>query len=185
MISVVVQVLLTMNWEDPNFVDVLRDTLRNLAEDPTRRKPRRELHHVEDVKVTELPECVVGTDPKRYLEWERKIGRMFEFKELDNEKCFSYAILKFSEGASLWFEGLKSKRAREGKWKISLWGSLKRKLQMRYISVNFRITTYRRITKLKKGNMRVGEYINEFKKLSLLGDIEEIEERKMARFLRG
>ncbi|KAI3740084.1 hypothetical protein L2E82_30502 [Cichorium intybus] len=33
--------------------------------------------------------------------------------------------------------------------------------------------------------MSVGEYIDEFEKLSLMGDIEEIEEQKMARFLRG
>nr|KAJ0213659.1 hypothetical protein LSAT_V11C400158930 [Lactuca sativa] len=106
-------------WEDPNFLDVLRDTLRNMVEDPTQRQPIHGLHRVEDIKVTELPKFVGGTDLERYLEWEIKIERMFEFKDLNNEKCCKYAILKFSGGASLWFEGLKTKRTREEKEKIS------------------------------------------------------------------
>lgn len=38
---------------------------------------------------------------------------MFEFNELDDEMCCKYAILKFSRGASLLFEGMKAKRTRE------------------------------------------------------------------------
>lgn len=37
----------------------------------------------------------------------------------------------------------------------------------------------------KQWKMSVGEFINEFEKLSLLGEIEEVEEQKMDRFLRG
>lgn len=121
----------------------------------------------------ELPKFVGGTDPEGYLYWERKMEHMFEFKELDNEKSCKYAILKLSGGASLWFKGLKAKRSREGKEKISSWNSLKR-----YVPTNYRITTHRRIVKLKQGKMNVAEYIDEFEKLSVMGDIEKVEEQK-------
>lgn len=38
---------------------------------------------------------------------------------------------------------------------------------------------------MKQGKMSVGEYTDEFEKLSLLGDTKEIEEQKIARFLRS
>ena len=140
---------------------------------------------MDEFKVTELPEFVGGTDPEAYLEWERKIERMFGIKDIDDEKRFKYAILKLGRGASLWFEGLKSKRIRDGKEKITSWESLKRKLRKRYVPTTHRITTYRKIAELRQGKMSVAEYIDEFEKLSLMGEIEEIEEQKLSRFLRG
>ena len=46
---------------------------------------------------------------------------MFEFKDVDDEKACKFFILKLCGGASLWFEGLKAKRTREGKEKIASW----------------------------------------------------------------
>nr|KAJ0203488.1 hypothetical protein LSAT_V11C500244810 [Lactuca sativa] len=114
-----------------------------------------------------------------------RLKRMFEFKEVDDEKSCKYAILKLSGGASLWFEGLKAKRTREGKEKICSWLSLKRKLRKRYVPSTYRIATYKKIVDLRQGKMNVGEDIDEFEKFSLIGDIEEIEEQKMTRFLKG
>ena len=100
---------------------------------------------MDEFKVMELPEFVGGTDPEAYLEWQRKIERMFNFKDIDDEKRCKYAILKLGRGASLWFEGLKSKRIRDGKEKITSWESLKRKLRKRYVPTTHRITTYCKI----------------------------------------
>lgn len=36
---------------------------------------------------------------------------------------------------------------------------------------------------MKQGKLSVGEYINDFERLSLMRDIEEIEEQKISRFL--
>ena len=118
-----------MDFDHPDFLDALREALRNIQEGGLRRPPfRGQPRAVEEFKVNELPEFGGGTDPEKYLEWERKIDRMFEFKDLEDEKRCKYAILRLSGGASLWFEGLKAKRTREGKEKISSWESLKRKL---------------------------------------------------------
>ncbi|XP_074300507.1 uncharacterized protein LOC141631784 [Silene latifolia] len=104
---------------------------------------------MEEFKVSELPEFVGSTDPEDYLEWERKIERMFDFKGLDDEKNCKYAILKISRGAFLW------------------------------------LTTYRKIADRNQGRLSVSEYIDEFENLTLMGELEESEELKMARFLRG
>ena len=162
-----------MNFDDPDFLQQLREALRGMQEEG-RRQPIRGQPRSEEFKVNELPEFAGGTDPEKYLEWGRKIDRMFGYKEFDDEKRCKYAILKLSGGASLWFEGLKAKRTREGKEKISSWESLKRKLTKRYVPINHRITTYRKIAELKQGKMSVAEYIDEFEKLTLMGDLEEV-----------
>ncbi|XP_074318277.1 uncharacterized protein LOC141655077 [Silene latifolia] len=139
----------------------------------------------DEFKILELAEFTGGTDPENYLDWERKIERFFDFKDITDEKRCRYAILRLIKGASLWFEGLKAKRIRVGKEKIASWESLKRKLRKRYVPTTHRITTYRKIAEFRQGKLSVGEYIDEFENLSLMGELEEIEEQKMARFLRG
>ncbi|XP_074292167.1 uncharacterized protein LOC141619029 [Silene latifolia] len=110
---------------------------------------------------------------------------MFEFKDLDDEKCCKYAILRLSCGASLWYEGFKVKRARAGKEKISSWESLKRKLRKRYVPATYKLTTYRKIAELTQERSSVSDYINEFENLTLMGGLEESEDLKMARLLRA
>ncbi|XP_074265620.1 uncharacterized protein LOC141588062 [Silene latifolia] len=174
-----------MDFVNPNFLQQLRDALRNVQERDDRWQPRRFERVAEPFKVNELPEFVGGADPEAYLEWERKIDRMFDFKELDDEKRCKYAILKLSKGASLWFEGLKAKRVRAGKEKIDSWESLKCKLRKRYVPTTHRLATYRKIADLRQGKLSVSEYIDEFESLCLMGELEEVEEQKMSRFLRG
>ncbi|XP_074284242.1 uncharacterized protein LOC141608797 [Silene latifolia] len=167
------------DFDDETLLAQVREMLRN---QPTGSRYRTKQ---DEFKINELPEFTGGTNPEDYLEWERKIERMFDFKDLNDEKRCKYAILKLGKGASLWFEGLKAKRTRAGKEKIASWESLKRKLRKRYVPSNHRITTYRKIAEFKQGKLSVGEYIDEFEGLSLMGELEEIEEQKMARFLRG
>ncbi|XP_074288627.1 uncharacterized protein LOC141613782 [Silene latifolia] len=146
--------------------------------------PRRE-RAVEEFKVSELPDFTGGTDPKAYLEWERQIDRMFEFKNLDDEQCCKYVILKLRNGASLWYESFKTRRVRAGKAKITSWHVLKLKLRKRYVPTTHRLTTYRKITDLTQGRLSVLEYINKFENLPLMEDLVEDEDIRMARFLRG
>ncbi|XP_074304655.1 uncharacterized protein LOC141639422 [Silene latifolia] len=165
------------------------DTLINHLQELLRNRPtgsRSSLRPKQDeFKVTELPEFTGGTNPEDYLEWERKIERMFDFKDLSDEKRCKFAILKLSKGASLWFEGMKSKRTRAGKEKITSWDSLKRKLRKRYVSATHRLTVYQKIADLVQDKLSISEYIDEFEKLALMGELEENEEQKMSRFLRG
>ncbi|XP_074278242.1 uncharacterized protein LOC141601835 [Silene latifolia] len=176
-----------MDFSDPEFMNSLRRTLENIHEinpcwQPRRGEPPRP---VDEFKITELPEFEGGTEPEDYLEWERKIECMFEFKDLSDEKSCKYAILKLSKNASLWYENLKSERAREGKEKITSWETLKRKLRKRYVPKTHKLEMYRKVAELMQGTKSVVEYIAEFEQLNLMSKIEEQEEQKMARFCRG
>ncbi|XP_074314123.1 uncharacterized protein LOC141649331 [Silene latifolia] len=167
-----------MNFDDPNFLENLQRALKKLQENDSKWLPRRE-RTVEEFEVSELPEFTGGTDPKDYLEWERKIERMFDFKVLDDAKRCKYAIRRLSGGASLWYESLKARRARARKEKLSSWDSLKHKLRKRYVPATYRLTTYRKIANLNQGSLRVSKYIDEFDNLTLMRELEESEQLKM------
>ncbi|KAL9232396.1 hypothetical protein vseg_007511 [Gypsophila vaccaria] len=166
---------------DDEFYDKLQDLLRNR---PTRSRSGAKTK-LDDFTVSELPEFAGGTDRENYLDWERKIDRMFDFKELSDEKRCKYAILRLSRGASLWYEGLKAMRSCAGKEKLASWESLKNKLRKKYVPSNHRLSIYRKIADLEEGKLSIAEYIDEFETLILLGELEEIKEQKMSRFLRG
>ncbi|KAL9244399.1 hypothetical protein vseg_018179 [Gypsophila vaccaria] len=180
-----------MDINNPEFLASVRAALRTLREhdvhDPQWQARRVEpnTRSADEFKVNELPEFAGGTDPEAYMEWERKIDRMFDFKDLDDGKRCKYAILRLSKGASLWFEGVKTQRARSGKEKISSWESLKRKLRKRYVPTTHKLALYRRIADFTQSRLSVNEYIEEFENLILMGELEENEEQKMSRFLRG
>lgn len=78
--------------------------------------------------MNKLPKFVGGADPEVYLDWERKIDIIFGSKELEDNKCCNYAVQKLIRGASLWYEGMNTRRARAGKGYITSWTSLKHKL---------------------------------------------------------
>ncbi|KAH9607362.1 hypothetical protein KSS87_020133 [Heliosperma pusillum] len=166
---------------DDEFYEKLQDLLRNR---PTGSRTGGKAKQ-DEFNVSELPEFVGGTNQEDYLEWERRINRLFDFKDLSDEKRCKYALLRLSKGASLWYEGLKARRSRTGKEKLSSWESLKRKLRKRYVPATHKLGIYRKIADFMQEKLSVAEYIDEFEKLILMGELEENEEQKMSRFLRG
>ncbi|XP_074293100.1 uncharacterized protein LOC141620018 [Silene latifolia] len=176
---------MSVDFNSPEFIHQLREALKHARETEERWQPRRGERIVDAFKASDLPAFVGGADPEAYLEWERKIDRLFDFKDLDDDKRCKFAILKLSKGASLWYEAMKAKRVREGKEKIDSWVSLKHKLRKRYVPSTHRLSTYRRIADFRQGKLSVSEYLDEFQNLAIMGELEEIEEQKIARFLRG
>ncbi|XP_074303022.1 uncharacterized protein LOC141637443 [Silene latifolia] len=176
-----------MDFNDPNFLQNLQEALKNINFTLGQRmQPRREpVKYMDEFKINELPEFVGGTDPEEYFEWERQMERMFDFKDIDDEKRCKYAILKLRKNASLWYESLKAARAREGKEKLASWESLKRKLRKRFVPKTHKIDLYRKLAELMQGSLSIADYIAEFERITLMSEVEEIEEQKMARFFRG
>ncbi|XP_074288847.1 uncharacterized protein LOC141613996 [Silene latifolia] len=111
--------------------------------------------------------------------------RLFEFKDVSDEKHWKYAILKLVKNESLWFENFKANRARDDKEKLNSWEALKGKLRKRYVPRSYKIDLYRKVAELSHGSLSITNYIAEFERLTLVSDLEELEEQKMARFLRG
>lgn len=67
----------------------------------------------EEAKLHDLTEFEGGMDPKICLEWEQKIERIFDCKDLDNQRHFKNSTPKPIRHASLRYESLKEK------WKIT------------------------------------------------------------------
>ncbi|XP_074303229.1 uncharacterized protein LOC141637663 [Silene latifolia] len=165
---------MSVDFNSPEFIHQLREALKHARETDERWQPRRGERIVDAFKASDLPEFVGGADPEAYLEWERKIDRLFDFKDLDDDKRCRFAILKLSKGASLWYEAMKAKRVREGKEKIDSWVSLKRKLRKRYVPSTHRLSTYRKIADFRQGKLSVSEYLDEFQNLAIMGELEEL-----------
>ncbi|KAL9247619.1 hypothetical protein vseg_021033 [Gypsophila vaccaria] len=91
-----------MDINDPEFLARVRAALRIVRERDAH-DPRWLGERVEpntlfagEFMVNDLSEFADGTDPRAYKEWKRKINRMFDFKDLDDEKQIIYVILRFS-----------------------------------------------------------------------------------------
>ena len=54
-----------------------------------------------------------------------------------------------------------------------------------YVPIHHRSATYKKMAYLKQETSKEYEYINDFEKLMVLGDVEESEEQKMAHFTSG
>lgn len=139
----------------------------------------------DEVKLGDLPEFDGTLDPEVYLEWERKIERIFEHKGIDDYKCFTYAILKLSRLASLWYDNMQMRREREGKEKIKSWGLLKQKMKKRFVPRTYKQDLYHKYNTLQQHSMSVEDYIKEFERLSLACDCKDVEEQKISKFLVG
>ena len=83
-------------------------------------------------RAVEIPEFEGRLDPDEFLEWLQAVERVFEFKEILEDKKVKLVALKLRSFASLWWTSLLAKRVRQGKRKIlmeikSPWSSRTRK----------------------------------------------------------
>ncbi|XP_074303027.1 uncharacterized protein LOC141637448 [Silene latifolia] len=124
-------------------------------------------------------------DPEKFLDWVRQAERVFEYKGYDDKKQFKVAILKLTKYASLWYENLKKQWKKEGKDKIESWIKLKKHLMRRFLPRDYKQENYLKLQSLTQESMSVTEYIKEFEKMSIVCDLEEKEELRVARFIKG
>ncbi|XP_074265604.1 uncharacterized protein LOC141588046 [Silene latifolia] len=133
----------------------------------------------------DIPDFDGEMDPEKFLDWVRQAERVFEYKEYDDKKQFKVAILKLTKYASLWYENLKKQRRKEGKDKIESWIKLKKHLMRRFLPRDYEQDNYLKLQSLEQGSMSVTDYIKEFEKMSIVCDLEEKEELRVARFIKG
>ena len=85
-----------------------------------RRTPRRESRPPTNSNYfrVELPEFEGKLDRDEFLEWLHTVERMFDYKEVLEEKKVKLVVLRLRKYSSLWWTNLCSKRIRERKPKI-------------------------------------------------------------------
>ena len=103
------------NEEDPH------SSGPSIGEEPLRRPSRGRRHHpnLNNVRV-EVPEFEGKLDPDEFLEWLQTVERVFEYKEIQEDKRVKLVALKLGKYASLWWTNLLTKRVRQGKKKFGL-----------------------------------------------------------------
>ena len=93
---------------------------RSSSEGDSPRRGRRPPSYFNDFKV-DIPECEGKLDSNEFLEWMQTIERIFEYKEILEDKTVKLIALTLRMYASLWWTNLLTKRVRQGKGKIWTW----------------------------------------------------------------
>ncbi|CAB4263480.1 unnamed protein product [Prunus armeniaca] len=70
-----------------------------------------------DMKV-DLPEFERKMQPDDFVDWLNTVERIFDYKEVSDEKKVKIVAIKLKSNASAWWEQLKTRRDRTGKSKI-------------------------------------------------------------------
>ena len=81
---------------------------------------RRSSTNFNDFRV-EIPEFEGKLDPYEFVEWLSTVERIFDYKEIPEDKKVKLVVLKLRKYASLWWTNLCDKRVRNLKEKIRTW----------------------------------------------------------------
>uniref|UniRef100_A0A803MLT1 Retrotransposon gag domain-containing protein n=1 Tax=Chenopodium quinoa TaxID=63459 RepID=A0A803MLT1_CHEQI len=147
--------------------------------------PHTRNHTVEEIKLANLPTFEGDGDPETYLDWERRLDRLFRYKNLDDTKRFHYAFLKLTKYASLWFESFQNQRERDGKAQLTTWTELKQKKKKKFVPRLHKQDLFSMLNSLQQGYITIDNYIKEFEKLYIACDCKDEEEQKIAKFVLG
>jgi len=101
--------------------------------------------------------------------------RVFDFKDIPDEKQVKLVALKLRRYASTWWANVMFKRIKKGKGKIKSWRKMKGKLKEKFLPSHYLHENYSKLHHLKQGSMRVEEYTREFDQLLIKCDLKEDE----------
>ncbi|KAK9749900.1 hypothetical protein RND81_02G159000 [Saponaria officinalis] len=160
------------------------DTNSESGDDERSKKDKKKEDDDKGLKL-DIPEFNGDRDAEKFLDWIRQIERIFEYKDYDEHKKFKVATLKLTKYASLWYENMKRQRRRDRKPKVETWEKLKKHLTKRFLPRDYEHDNYLKLTSLSQENSSVSDYIHEFEKMSIVCDLEEKQELRTARFIRG
>ena len=100
------------------------------------RRSRRSNHHDMGFKV-EIPEFEGQHNPDDFLDWLNTVERVFEYKDIPDDKKVKLVALKLRKYASIWWNNVISKRARKGKDKIRSWRKMRSKLRAKFLPPHY------------------------------------------------
>ena len=110
-------------------------TLDSFSEDEPLRMTRQDSHvqaSSNDFKI-EVPEFEGKVDLEDFLDCLYTLERIFEYKDIPDNKKGKLIALRLRKYASLWWTNLCAKRVRERKSKIRTWEKMKSKLKAGFL----------------------------------------------------
>ncbi|RVX14849.1 Retrovirus-related Pol polyprotein from transposon 17.6 [Vitis vinifera] len=109
-----------------------------------------------------IPSFQEKNDPEVYLEWEKKVGFIFE--------CHNYSRIK---------------RRRNYERSIETWEEMKATMRRRFVHSHYYRDLFQKLQSLTQGYRSVDDYHKEMKIAMIQANVEEDREATMARFLNG
>ena len=106
------------------------------------------------------------------------VERVFEFKDIHDDKKVKLVTLKLRKCASIWWSNVVTKRARKGKGKIRTWEKMKSKLKSKVLPPHY-LDNFLKLHHLKQGSKSVEEYTTDFEQLLLKCDLKEDESQTL------
>src|SRR3989449_7461996 len=120
-----------------------------------------------------------------FIEWERKVEQIFECHNYSEEKKYVLAAVEFKGYATFWWDQLKAQRRGKGMRPIPGWSTLKELIRSRFVPSSYTRDLYNRLARLVQGGRSVEEYHEEMEMIMARANIDEDDDRKMARFMGG
>ncbi|VFQ85558.1 unnamed protein product [Cuscuta campestris] len=129
-----------------------------------------------DFKV-DIPIFEGKSDPDEFLEWLETVERVFDFKEVSDEKKVKLVALKFRKYASTWWSNIKTKRSRDEKPPVDTWQKMKTLLKKKFLPTEYVRENFARLQTLRQGSKSVEDYTREYEELLLRCNLQENEEQ--------
>ncbi|VFQ83119.1 unnamed protein product [Cuscuta campestris] len=129
-----------------------------------------------DFKV-DIPIFEGKNDPDEFLEWLKTVERVFDFKEVSDEKKVKIVALKFRKYASTWWSNTKTKRNRDEKPPVDTWQKKKTLLKKKFLPTEYVRENFARLQMLRQSLKSVKDYTREFEELLLRCNLQENEEQ--------
>src|SRR2546425_3567702 len=132
-----------------------------------------------------IPTFEGKNNAEEFIEWERKVEQIFECHNYSEEKKSVLAAVEFKGYATFWWDQLKAQRRGKGMRPIPRWSTLKELMRSRFVPSSYTRDLYNRLARLVQGGRSVEEYHKEMEMIMARANIEEDDDRKIARFLGG
>ncbi|VFQ78800.1 unnamed protein product [Cuscuta campestris] len=137
-----------------------------------------------DFKV-DIPTFEGKNDLDEFLEWLEMVERVFDFKEVSDEKKVEIVVLKFRKYASTWLTNTCTKIRRNGKEPVSIWTKMRSLLKKKLLPAEYVREKFAKLQTLKQGSKSVEDYNREFEELLLRCDLQEDDEQTFVHYLFG
>ena len=72
----------------------------------------------------EVPTYQGGLDTNELLDWINEMDKLFNYEEMEEERKVIFAVTRLKGHASLWWNGVQTKRRNQGKVPIKNWDKM-------------------------------------------------------------
>jgi len=117
-------------------------------------------NNINSIKM-KIPSFKGRNDAETYLEWERKVERIFECHNYSEVKKVKLAAVEFTDYALVWWDQLLVTRRRTREGPIQTWAEMKAIMRQRFVPAFYYREIHQRLKRLTQGSMSVEDYQKE------------------------